>query len=92
VAVVMNMHWPEITTEQYEQARSQVGWETEVPAGAVFHVAWVGDDGFHVLDVWDSADDFNRFAEERLMPVVSQLGVTTEPDIQITPAHAVFKP
>jgi hypothetical protein len=92
VAVVMQMHWPEISVEQYESARSGVDWEGNVPSGAVFHVSWFGEDGFHALDVWDSPEDFNGFVEGRLMPVVSQLGVSTEPDVTITPAHAVFKP
>ena len=67
-------------------------WETEVPAGATFHVAWIGDDGFHVLDLWDSPEHFHSFAERRLMPVVQQVGITTQPKVVISNAHAVFAP
>ena len=40
MATVMKMHWPEVSTKQYEEARRQVGWENNVPKGAKFHVAW----------------------------------------------------
>jgi hypothetical protein len=91
--VVMQMHWPEITIDLYEQTRERVGWERDVPAGAISHVAWMADDGFHVVDVWESAEEFDRFGRERLMPVVEgELGVTTEPHVTLTPAHAAFVP
>ena len=70
MAVVMEMVWPEASLTQYDEAREKVGWERDVPDGAVFHVAWMGDDGFHVVDVWESEEAFNAFAEQRLMPVV----------------------
>lgn len=93
MAVVVLMHWPEIGLEQYEEARGMVDWEGDVPDGAVFHVAWLADDGFRVVDVWESAEQFDRFVNERLMPVVAgEMGVTSQPAVTVAPAHAVFKP
>lgn len=46
-----------------------------MPKGAKFHVSWFADDGLHVLDVWDSQADFERFAKERLMPGLQRLGL-----------------
>ena len=60
------LDWPEVSKEQYEAARREVRWETETPKGAKYHVSWFGDDGLHVFDVWDSAEDFNTFVETRL--------------------------
>lgn len=28
MAIVMNMHWPEVSKSQYEETRRQVMWET----------------------------------------------------------------
>lgn len=92
MATVMQMHWPEVTREQYEQARREVNWEGDVPQGAKFHVAWLADDGFHVLDVWDSAEDFGRFAEQRLNPGVQKIGIQGQPQVQFAEAIAVFAP
>jgi hypothetical protein len=88
----MKMHWPEVTTELYDRVRSDVNWEENVPDGAQFHVAWVGSDGFHVLDLWDSREDFQRFVEQRLMPGVQRAGIQTQPNVELSDAYAVFAP
>jgi hypothetical protein len=91
MAVVMEMVWAEVSLENYDQALAGVRWEEEPPDGAIFHVAWMADDGFHVLDVWESESEFNQFAENRLMPVVKgQLNFPGEPKIKFSRAHRFF--
>ena len=91
MAAVMEMHWPEVTTDLYDKARAGVGWEEDRPDGAVFHVAWMGDDGFHVVDVWESQAAFETFAEQRLMPVVKgEIGIPGEPNVTFSDAHRWF--
>jgi hypothetical protein len=92
MATVMLMHWPEVTKEQYEQVRREVNWEADVPKGAKFHVAWFGDDGFHVLDLWESPQDFENFAQQRLMAGVQRAGIQTQPRVQFGESIAVFAP
>ena len=92
MAIVMSMHWPEITKENYEQARREVNWEGDVPKRAKFHVSWFGDDGFHVLDLWDKQSDFESFAQNRLGPVVQKIGIQSQPNVTISEAHAIFAP
>jgi hypothetical protein len=92
MAVVMSMHWPEATLDQYEQTRKDVKWETKVPTGAQFHVAWMAADGFRVVDLWDSAEDFQRFVETRLNPAVARVGIQGQPQVVMAPAHAIFAP
>ena len=92
MATVMNMHWPEISTKKYEQARREVAWETNVPKGAKIHVAWFAGDGLHVADVWESQADFERFSNDRLMPVIQRMGIQGQPKVQFAPAHAIFAP
>jgi len=92
MAIVMNMHWPELGREKYDQTRRQVAWETDLPKGAKFHVAWFAKDGLHVLDIWESQADFERFARERLMPAVRRLGIQGEPKVQFEKAYSIFAP
>jgi hypothetical protein len=92
MAIVMQMHWPEVSKDQYEQVRKLVAWETQVPKGAKYHVAWFGNDGFHVIDVWASAQEFNAFLESRLMPGVQKVGIKGQPNVEISDAHATFAP
>lgn len=92
MATVMTMHWPEVTREQYERARQEVNWEGDVPDGAKFHVAWFAEDGFRVLDLWDSPASFDRFVQQRLMPGVQKIGIEGEPRVSLSEATAIFAP
>lgn len=90
MAVAMMMEWPGVTPEQYEEARRRVAWETDVPPGAIFHAARFTDTGLTVGDVWESEEDFNRFAEQRLMPVVREIGIEGEPSVRFAELYATF--
>ena len=90
--VVMSMKWSGVTPEQYEKARKASNYETDVPKGAIYHVAAFDKEGMRVTDVWETADDFNNFVKTRLMPAVQQIGMKGEPKVEILPAHAVFAP
>jgi hypothetical protein len=89
---IMQMHWPEVSKEQYDQARQEVNWENQPADGGKFHVAWFPGDGLHVMDVWESAAHFQRFVEQRLMPGVAKLGIKGQPKVQLSETHAVWSP
>lgn len=90
MAVVMQMRWEGVTPDQYEKTRDVVQWETETPDGAIFHVAWFDDGGVNVLDVWETAEHFQAFVEERLRPATTQVGIEGEPKVDFQPAHRIF--
>jgi len=91
MATVMLMHWPEVTKEQYEQARRDVNWEGDTPKGAKYHVSWF-DNGLHVLDVWNSQADFEKFSQDRLGPVVQKIGIQSQPKVEFGEVHAIYAP
>jgi len=92
MAVVMIMEWDGVTLEQYEAARKLVNWEGDPPEGGMFHVAALTDTGLRVTDLWQSAETFQAFAEQRLMPGVQQIGIPGQPKVEIYPVHALFTP
>ncbi len=92
MSVLMEMFWEGIKPEQYEKLRGTVNWEGNTPKGAIFHVSAFDDKGLHVVDLWDTGEDFNNFVEKRLMPEVMKLGVSNQPNVEITPVHATFTP
>ena len=92
MAVMMVMAWPGATPEQYDQLRQLVNWEGAVPAGGLFHVAAFDAQGARIVDVWESADAFQTFTEQRLLPAVQQLGLPGEPRVEVFPVHALFTP
>ena len=57
-----------ITTEIY--ARIKEGLGPERPPGLIAHLTLQIENGLRYIDVWQSKDDFETFAESRLHPVV----------------------
>jgi hypothetical protein len=92
MAIAMFMHWPGVTAETYDAVRRIARWDVNPPTGALFHVAAADASGLRVADVWESADLFQAFSEQRLMPAVKQVGITTEPEVTILPVHFSFAP
>jgi hypothetical protein len=92
VAVVMMMRWSGVTVAQYDDVRRITNFEGDQPVGGLLHVCTHDDESLRITDVWESAEGFQQFVETRLMPVVAQLGIQAEPQIEIYPAHNIFTP
>ena len=90
MAIVMQLRWDGVTPEQYDKAIDVVKWEENVPTGGIFHVSWFEDGALRVTDVWESADDFQTFVDQRLMPGVAEVGIEGEPKVEIRQAHRIF--
>jgi hypothetical protein len=84
--------WDGVTPEQYDAVRAGVGWLNDPHPGGRVHIAAFSDNALHITDVWDSVEDFQAFANERLLPVLQRVGVSGEPAIEILPLHEVFCP
>jgi hypothetical protein len=88
VPVVAIFQGPNFTQEQYEESvRGVTGGKSRVesPAdwpveGLLAHIAGEGDNGFRVVDVWESEEAFRRFGET-LMPILQELGIEGQPEI-----------
>jgi hypothetical protein len=92
MSIVACLYWPGVSANQYDQLRRQVAWETDLPKGAKFHVAWFEQDGLHVLDIWESQSDFERFKKNRLLPEARRLGIGGEPRARFETVHSIFAP
>ncbi|HVP04059.1 MAG TPA: hypothetical protein VMT90_00130 [Dehalococcoidia bacterium] len=92
MAITMTTHWPGVTKEQYLATLEAVNWEADPPKGVRFHVASLGDDGFRVTDVWDSAEEFQNFVDTRLMAGTQKAGIQGQPNVIIGEVIRVFHP
>jgi heme-degrading monooxygenase HmoA len=91
MATIMQMHWPEATEEQYEQVRrSRLGGQpargSQAPRGRIRR------DGMPILDIWESADAFQVWFEQRIGPAVEAAGIDGRPDVLMFPLHGVYAP
>jgi hypothetical protein len=73
-----------IDAERFEQVTQKLRQSGDFPpAGLIFQVAGPGELGWRVISVWNSRDDFERFASERLAPTWSEFGFTRD-DVNFT--------
>jgi hypothetical protein len=58
--------------EQYE--RVVAGLRDPPPPGLILHLAGPTDEGFRIIDIWETEEAFNRLRSERLEPAIAALG------------------
>lgn len=83
------------TREQYEQVGARLAesgsfsslsdWPAE---GILAHAAGPTDEGWRVVDVWESEEAFQRFGE-KIGPVLQEVGFPGEP--KVFPLHNFVK-
>ena len=92
--IVVVFQSPTLTRENYEASVRKLtgGKKTRMEspgdwpvAGMLVHVAGQTENGFRVVDVWESEDAFRRFGE-KLAPIMKEIGIDTVPEVY--PAHA----
>ncbi len=88
MAIVMQLSWKGFTPEQYDEARSRLGWEMP---GLISHVVWFEGGTVHVVDAWESAEACERYVQERVVPVTKgEMGIEGDPDVTVHEAHVAF--
>jgi len=95
MAVGLRLKFDGGTQEQYETVHSHMGVDDNPPEGLIFHSAGPIDEGWGVIDFWESRDAFDRFAQSRLQPAIQELGdraMPGPPDIKEFPVHNFTKP
>jgi hypothetical protein len=65
------------TLEQYEQVLTKMGLNPggTTPPGGKFHWAAKTDDGLLIVDVWETREAFDAFAEEKIGPISAEVGM-----------------
>jgi len=74
----------------FDKMERSVDPDSNPPDGLIFHASGPIDDGWGVLDFWQSRAQFDRFAEERIGPAVAAGGSTAQPEIHEFPVHEHF--
>ena len=92
MAVVMTMEWPGVTQENYQAVLKELQLDVNPAKGLLFHVAAFVQGGMRVTDVWESAQAFQTFSEQRIMSAVKKVGITSQPKVEIHPASNIYVP
>jgi hypothetical protein len=87
VAIVMEFAGG--TLEQYDEVIAKMGFS---PGGAgapggMFHWVTQTDDGIRVTDVWQTREQFDAFAAEKIGPITAEVGIPGPPQMTYYEVH-----
>jgi hypothetical protein len=72
--------------EQYQ--RVAAGLTDPAPNGLILHLAGPTDEGFRIIDVWETEATYKQFEAERLKPAIAALGGPSRPEPTFRDLHA----
>jgi uncharacterized membrane protein len=89
MAVGVQVGFSGMTLGQYDEVIKQMGFKPRGSGGpgCLFH--WVAKtaDGVVVTDVWETQEDFEKFAEEKIGPITKAVGFDAQPAVQYFDVH-----
>jgi hypothetical protein len=73
----------------YESVNPKVMPDGKLPEGCKLHIAGPVDNGWRVITVWDSDEQFQQFRDEKLIPAIREAGgeERVAPSISSNPVH-----
>ena len=94
MAIAVQMDFEGATLDQYDEVCQLMGLTPKGPgpAGAISHFATMTDSGLRVVDVWETREHFDKFAQEQIGPVTQAVGITAAPAMQFFEVHNYFTP
>ena len=94
MAVGIRIKLPGINQEQFDKVNAHVN-PADTPDGLIFHSSGPIDEGWGVIDCWESRHHFDTFFQNRLGPAVAELGdraPANQPDIKEFEVFNYFRP
>ncbi len=78
--------------DKYDAVRTELGWDGEKgkPEGILAHAAGSTDDGFCVIEWWDSEAAWDTFFADRLRPAFEKVGDIPQPQVTRFEVHASY--
>ena len=90
--VVITMNVADLTPEEFRAILDEMGVEARPEPGIYQHISHPTESGFRIIEVWDSQKRFEEFAERRLKPAITKLGIERETTIVFQNLHNFFGP
>ena len=87
--VAVEMNFTGATLDQYDQVLEKMGLTPggSVPPGAISHWVAKTDDGMRVVDVWETREQYERFAQEQIGPYSKEVGIEGMPETRFYDVH-----
>jgi hypothetical protein len=92
MAVAVVQDWVEEETERsttnYDAIHERI-MQVGPIEGCLLHTAGFTGHGFRIFEVWETRDHFDRFVEERFMPILEEVAPTDsrQPELTVYELH-----
>jgi hypothetical protein len=91
MSIVVRFSPTNVTIEKYEETLRRLKEAGEFPpAGMEYHILFGPDENLRVSEIWDSREQLEAFGE-RLMPILSDVGIEFSAEPEIFEAHNIIK-
>ena len=91
MSIVVRFSPTALTSEKYDESLGRLKTEGAWPPdGLDYHVCFGSEGNLLVSEVWDSREQLDAFGE-RLMPILTELGVGFNRNPEIFDVHEVIK-
>jgi quinol monooxygenase YgiN len=81
MAVCLVHDAPGVTRAQYEQVHDEVTPGNRLPPGLLYHAAGPTENGWCVVEVWESQEALGSFFQEKLQQALQRAGIGGQPRI-----------
>lgn len=87
--VAVEMRFRGATLDQYDQVIDKMGLQRggDMPPGGIFHWVTQTPEGVRIVDVWESQEAFQKFADEQIGPYSREVGITEQPEVTFYEVH-----
>lgn len=90
MAVVVDMIFADSTIANYDAVMTEAGLNgatvADIP-GALAHFAFEQNGSLRIIDVWESADQWQSFTANTIGPAAARIGLTINPAVTILDVH-----
>jgi hypothetical protein len=70
-----------VTQAQYEQVRNEVAPDNKLVPGMLYHAAGPADDGWRVVEIWESQETLDRFFKDKLGAALQRANISVQPEV-----------
>jgi hypothetical protein len=92
VTVVTTIDVYDMPNAEYRAVLDRMGVEARPEPGIYLHITAQTDFGYRIIEIWDSQEGFETFAQRRMLPALKDLGIDRRTEITIKPLHNLFAP
>jgi len=91
MSIVVRFNPTSLTAEKYDSTITRLEEAGAFPPdGLDYHVCFGSDGNLRVSEIWDSREKFQTFGE-RLMPILSDVGIEFSGEPEIFEVHNIIK-